>query len=75
LRGLRMAPTEPVRRDWITLGIMTLLLAGAVALVPANVLWTMGLVGAWASIVTVFSVIAALSARSARVGETEGQED
>jgi len=32
-------------------------------------------VGAWASIVTVFSVIAALSARSARVGETEGQED
>ncbi len=75
LRGLRMATTEPVRRDWISLGLMTLLLAGAVALVPANVLWTMGLVGAWASIVTVFSVIAALSARSARVGETEGQED
>ena len=75
LRGLRMTAAEPVRRDWISLGLMTLVLAGAVALVPANVVWTMGLLGAWASIVTVFSVIAALSARSVRVGETEGEED
>jgi hypothetical protein len=75
LRGLRMTTAEPVRRDWISLGLMTLLLAGAVALVPASVVWTMGLLGAWASIVTVFSVIAALSARSVVVGETEGEED
>lgn len=75
LRGLRMDTVEQTRRDWISLGLMTLLLAGAVALVPASVVWTMGLLGAWASIVTVFSVIAALSARSAQVGETESEED
>lgn len=75
LRGLRMAVDEPVRRDWITLGVLTLVLAAAVAVVPASVVWTMGLVGAWASIVTVFSVIAALSARSAPLGETGGEED
>ena len=74
LRGLRMDSHEVVGRDWITLGILTLLLAAAVAAVPANVVWTMGLVGAWAAIVTVFSVIAALSARTASVSETGGEE-
>lgn len=75
LRGLRMDRVEAVRRDWITLGILTLLLAAAVAAIPANVVWTMGLVGAWGSIVTVFSVIAALSARTASVGETGDEEN
>ena len=75
LRGLRMDSHEVVRRDWIPLGILTLLLAAAVAAVPANVVWTMGLVGAWAAIVTVFSVIAALSARTASVSETGGEEN
>jgi len=75
LRGLRMEKAEVVRRDWITLGILTLLLAGAVAAIPANVVWTMGLVGAWAAMVTVFSVIAALSARTAAVDETDNEEN
>ena len=78
--GLRSSRQYVASADWITVGTLTLILAVALLLIPADFrhnftgpdhlkrvldssVVVVGLLGAWAAVVTVFSVIAGLSAR------------
>jgi uncharacterized membrane protein HdeD (DUF308 family) len=61
LLGLRRADAGEQARDRLVLGIITLLLAAVVLISAGNPVVTVGLVGAYAAIVAVYLIIAALS--------------
>jgi uncharacterized membrane protein HdeD (DUF308 family) len=61
--GWRMLRGHPVRRDWMVQGSMTLVLAVAVLLQPADSVQVVGFLGAWAVIQGVYATIAGLSSR------------
>lgn len=63
LFGLRPADAGPDSRDHVVVGATTAALAAVVALVPADPIVTVGLLGAYGAIVGVYLVIAALSLR------------
>ncbi len=63
LLGLRRAGVGVQARDRIVLGIVTLVLAAAVLIVPGDPVFTVGLVGAYGAVAGVYLIIAALSLR------------
>ena len=74
VQGLRLEKGSPIRSDWTTIGGGTLFLGLLVVIVPPEVYWLMGLAGVWAAMMTVFVIIAALSARSAEADKNGGME-
>ena len=74
VQGLRIEKGSPIRSDWTTIGGGTLFLGLLVVIVPPEVYWMMGLAGVWAAMMTVFVIIAALSARSAEAGKNGDKE-
>jgi uncharacterized membrane protein HdeD (DUF308 family) len=63
--GWRMPVGHSVRRDWMVQGSMTIVLALAVVLQPADSVQVVGFLGAWAVIQGVYATIAGLSGRFA----------
>ncbi len=61
--GWRMLRGHAVRRDWMVQGSMTLVLAVAVLLQPADSVQVVGFLGAWAVIQGAYATIAGLSSR------------
>ena len=49
------------RSDWLVVGSATVLLGVITLVVPAGVVWMMGMAGVWASILTVFLGIGAVN--------------
>ncbi len=74
VQGFRQPRQTSLRSDWATVGGGTLFLGGLVMVVPAEVYWYLGLAGVWAAMVSVFLVIAVLSARTAMADENGEQE-
>jgi uncharacterized membrane protein HdeD (DUF308 family) len=54
------------RSDWFVVGAGTLIFSVVTIVVPGDLVWTMGIAGVWASIVTVFLGIGAVNLRLAR---------
>lgn len=75
VQGFRQDRTLSIRSDWISLGAGTLFFGLLVLIVPPEVYWLLGLAGVWAAMVTVFLVIAALSARPGVTGQNGAGED
>jgi len=61
--GWRMPVGHALRRDWSVQGSMTVVLALAVLLQPAESVQVVGFLGAWAVIQGVYATIAGLSSR------------
>lgn len=75
VQGFRQKRALPIRSDWISVGVGTLFLGLLVLIVPPEVYWLLGLAGVWAAMLTVFVVIAALSARSGASDQNRSGED
>ena len=75
VQGFRQDKKSALRSDWTTIGGGTMGLGLLVLIVPPEVYWLMGLAGVWAAMVTVFVIIAALSARTAVADQNGDQED
>lgn len=75
VQGFRQKRSLAVRSDWISVGVGTLFFGLLVLIVPPEVYWLLGLAGVWAAMLTVFLVIAALSARSGANGQNRDGED
>lgn len=74
VQGFRQPKSTSLRSDWATLGGGTLFLGLLVMIVPPEVYWLIGLAGVWAAMVSVFLVIAVLSARTAMADQNGDQE-
>lgn len=75
VQGFRQKRTEAIRSDWISVGVGTLFFGLLVLIVPSEVYWLLGLAGVWAAMLTVFVVIAALSARPGGNDQNRSGED
>lgn len=60
VQGLRLEKGSE-RSDWLLVGGATLALAVVTLVVPAGIVWVMGMAGVWASILTVFLGIGAVN--------------
>lgn len=56
---------KALSREWLSMGVLTAVLAIVMAVVPMNEVYAVGIFGAYAAIIGVFQVIAGISLRTA----------
>ena len=61
--GARLAAGDVLRRDWMTQGVMTVVLAVVVLFQPADSVAVVGFLGAWAIVQGVYMAIASVALR------------